>query len=303
MRRTNTESAETTGMFRRSLPGEREMKVVVRVVAGPAMMRYVTIAREQEIDIGRDPTCDLILDDASVSRRHAIIAVDGKGQITVQDLKSTNGTWRDGLRIREIEVAHAGDRIDVGQVAVRIERLGDEEMAHLRRMSENLESARRDPLTGLRTRRWLDDDLPTFISEHEAMSTPCSVLFVDLDHFKGINDGFGHATGDEVLRAAARLIEYVKRESDVAVRYGGEEMIVFLRQCDAARAYQVGERLRAAMEAHPWGNHGITGRNVTVSCGVAGHIRGESPAAWMKRADQALYQAKATGRNRTVIAS
>lgn len=295
----NTSEVTHTGMMRLPLPMSRRTIPVVRVVAGPGMLSYAEIPEEGAIIVGREPGCGVTIDHPSVSRRHAEFSVDDDDAITVRDLGSTNGTWKDGRRITEREIVEPGHRIEVGQVSLRIERLGDQEIAHLARMAANIEAATRDPLTRLATRRWLDDDLPRVVAEHDASGRPLSALFIDIDHFKTVNDTYGHPVGDEVLRAVSGIVQDQIRGTDVAVRYGGEEILVILPGTSADITAHVAERLRVKIATHPWANHGLGDRIITVSGGISRYLPHEGIAPWLERADRALYEAKHTGRNRT----
>lgn len=152
--------------------------------------------------------------------------------------------------------------------------------------------ARVDPLTGT-NRRWYGD---TRLSELCDAGEVVAVAMVDIDHFKAINDGFGHAAGDQVLAAVGRALTAHLRTGDLVSRYGGEEFLVILPDTPPAGAVQVAERLREAVEA-------ITGlpKPVTVSIGVAACHQDETTASLVGRADVALYQAKTGGRNRVAM--
>ena len=159
------------------------------------------------------------------------------------------------------------------------------------------QSAELDALTGSLNRRSIDQWLARCFLEAERDGQPLSVLFVDLDRFKGINDRYGHAAGDQCLRAVAGTLSGALDEGDVFGRYGGEEFIAILPGRSGAAARQVGERLRAAVErlAVDWEGQSI---KLTVSVGVATRRDGErTPAATIERADKALYASKRAGRN------
>lgn len=159
------------------------------------------------------------------------------------------------------------------------------------------QSAELDALTGSLNRRSIDQWLVRSFAEAERGAQPLSVLFVDLDRFKGINDRFGHAAGDHCLRVVAGTLAGALEEGDVFGRYGGEEFIAILPGRGGALARQIGERLRAAVErqAAEWEGQVI---KLTVSVGVATRREGErTPAATIERADKALYAAKRAGRN------
>lgn len=152
--------------------------------------------------------------------------------------------------------------------------------------------ARVDPLTGT-SRRWYGD---TRLGELCDAGEVVAVAMIDIDHFKAINDGFGHAAGDQVLAAVGRALTAHLRTGDLVSRYGGEEFLVILPDTPPAGAVQVAERLREAVAT-------ITGlpRPVTVSIGVAACRQDETAASLVGRADNALYQAKAGGRNRVTM--
>ena len=164
-----------------------------------------------------------------------------------------------------------------------------------------LDLARNDSLTGLLNGRAFHDSAEGHVSLCERTGSPFSVLFVDLDHFKRVNDEHGHDAGDAVLRQAARSLFALTRESDVLGRIGGEEFAVFLPQTDLAGALNLAEKIRQSIEALPL-EVGSASLKVTASLGVAEGRAGElSLKEALQRADQAMYQAKAQGRNRVVI--
>ena len=151
-----------------------------------------------------------------------------------------------------------------------------------------------DELTGLPNRRHLMDRLRELIGLHERNQGDLSVLLLDLDGFKQVNDHWGHQVGDEVLRELARVLEEVVRLSDVPGRWGGEEFLVLCPDTAAAGAHELAERLRRRIEQHAFPE----GLRITASIGCAHHRRGESLDRLVGRADDALYRAKAAGKNR-----
>lgn len=163
-------------------------------------------------------------------------------------------------------------------------------------------SAEMDALTGSMNRRTIDILIERTFTEAERSARPVSVLFIDLDHFKSVNDRFGHATGDECLRAVAIALRSVLSDADMFGRYGGEEFIAVLPGRDGADARAVGERMRSAAENVEVRQEGQRVR-LTVSIGIATRQRGEdSAAATVARADKALYAAKRQGRNCVQVA-
>jgi two-component system, cell cycle response regulator len=169
-------------------------------------------------------------------------------------------------------------------------------------LTQTIEMAVTDGLTGLHNRRYLDSHLQTLFDRAVGRRRPLSVMITDLDRFKSINDTFGHDGGDDVLREFAQRLRKNVRGIDLACRYGGEEFVVVMPDTDAQVAEKVAERIRAEVAKLPFsvGRDGQTAE-VTVSVGVSSLRRGsDSVEALMKRADVALYEAKTGGRNRVV---
>ena len=160
-----------------------------------------------------------------------------------------------------------------------------------------------DPLTGLYNRRYFDEALHRELARARRKSAPTSLVVLDIDHFKLVNDTYGHGTGDDVLRAIAQQVRSAIREGDVACRYGGEELVVLIPECPADVAAVRAEGLRAAIEACIPETGGAGPQRVTASIGVAAYpTHGLDPAALFRAADKALYRAKRQGRNRVVAA-
>jgi diguanylate cyclase (GGDEF)-like protein len=156
-----------------------------------------------------------------------------------------------------------------------------------------------DSLTGLRNRRWLDENLPRLMARYRRNDKPLSVLMLDVDYFKTFNDTYGHASGDRVLSVVAGAVVSRLRPTDFGARYGGEEFVVILPGTDLGGAAVAAERLRATIAATEV--EGVDAGMlppVTVSIGVAGMAGGEKADALLSRADTALYRAKNNGRDR-----
>ena len=168
-----------------------------------------------------------------------------------------------------------------------------------------LELAVTDQLTGLYNRRYLANHIAAHLEEAEASNHPASVLVMDVDHFKKINDTLGHDAGDLVLKELARRIVNSVRGIDIACRYGGEEFVVLMPNTEGSLAQMIAERLREDIEGNPIVVDETGGEtvNVTVSIGVATTQPEDGPQQILKRADDALYQAKDQGRNQVVFAA
>jgi two-component system cell cycle response regulator len=270
---------------------------LLQVVAGHDALRFTLLNKRHAIEVGRDAGCALLLTDASVSRRHARLAfVDG--ELRVEDLGSRNGTRVNGKDVRDGSL-RPGDRLEVGNVLLRYNRVSPSELAHLRGVLARLGASDRDPLTGLLTRAYLDERLPSLLARSARKGRTSSALFVDVDRFKRINDRFGHAAGDDVLRELARLLLYDLREREVCIRYGGDELLVILEGADESHGAAIAERLRQTIESHGWGRL-VRGLVVTISCGIAQRRPREPVRTWIERADGALLAAKRAGRNRVL---
>jgi diguanylate cyclase (GGDEF)-like protein len=164
-------------------------------------------------------------------------------------------------------------------------------------------AAHTDPLTGLRNRAALSSDFQREWEFAKRHRKPLSVIMVDIDHFKRINDEHGHARGDEVLRQVAACLKETTRASDFVFRYGGEEFVALLGDTDAGGALQLAERIRFALENSAFRARDGEFPRVTASLGVATYTgQDENQETLLKRADQALYRAKNLGRNRVEAA-
>jgi two-component system, cell cycle response regulator len=273
-----------------------ERQFILTVLAGPqiGLNRAVDQA---EIVLGRGEGCAMLLHDPGLSRRHCRLIKEGD-LVFIEDLESSNGTFVDGEMVRARHPLLEGARIHLGRHTVLS--LSRQDPLERHAAQQLYESSMRDPLTELYNRRFFDQRLReeyAFATRHQR---PLSVIILDLDHFKRVNDSYGHPAGDEVLRQVARLVKRCVRQEDVACRLGGEEFGVIVRSEGREGARAVAERMRKRIEDSPvyFGEHLIL---VTASAGMTTaappHMH-ESPAAMVAAADQALYRAKADGRNR-----
>jgi two-component system, cell cycle response regulator len=171
-------------------------------------------------------------------------------------------------------------------------------------VQQSMELALTDSLTGLYNRRYMETHLETLVEKAVQSQRPLGLVMIDIDHFKSINDNFGHDAGDEVLRQFASRVQGSVRGIDLPCRYGGEEFVIVMPDADLAIAEAVGERLRRHIAAEPFlVTKGLNKLDVTISVGIAMRLEGDGPDAVLKRADEALYRAKRDGRNRVVLAA
>lgn len=249
--------------------------------------------------VGRATDCDIALEDSGVSRRHALLVSTAQRSVSVEDLGSTNGTMVDGARI-EVRELRGGERLQFGSGTVFKFEFRDS--IEERFVSYLYESATRDHLTGVFNERFLREQLRVELAWHRRHTEPMSLILIDVDFFKKVNDEHGHLVGDTVLRQLASRCQGACRLEDVLARYGGEEFACLVRQTNTRGAVVLAERMRRVVEAAPF-QHGRSGRGpsvqVTISLGVAELKAGMAePEALIEAADRLLYRAKQAGRNR-----
>jgi diguanylate cyclase (GGDEF)-like protein len=172
------------------------------------------------------------------------------------------------------------------------------------RLEQVTEEADHDGLTGLNNRQHFDRRLQEEWQRHQRLGQPFSLLMLDLDHFKDLNDAHGHLAGDRALAAVGRLLQASLRQSDFPARYGGEEFVVILPHTDGPQARHLAERLRQALAVEPVAHRDGSALRLTASFGVAASVPGHTgtPEELLHLADQALYQAKNNGRNQVACA-
>ena len=166
---------------------------------------------------------------------------------------------------------------------------------------ESVSMAVTDGLTRLYNRHYLDTHLKNLVRQSAEQGRNLSVVIMDMDHFKQVNDTYGHGVGDEVLKSLAGIIVNTIRSADLAARYGGEEFVVLMPETDAIRAYEAAERLRKEVESTPFVvSHPESPIRKTISIGTATMQPNDTPESLLKRADSALYEAKNSGRNKVL---
>jgi two-component system, cell cycle response regulator len=272
------------------------------VLSGPQFGEVFPLEAGRELVIGRRDDADISIRDDGVSRRHAAIRVEGDGAV-IRDLGSVNGTYVDGARVPEAQLAN-GSRVALGATTTLKFAWADElEARYQLRLAE---SALRDGLTGLFNRRHLEDRVSSELAAAHRHGRPLSLLLVDVDHFKAVNDRFGHLAGDEALKMVAFVLRGAVRKEDVLGRYGGEEFMVLARETALQGGEALGERIRRAVERSRWAWQGhdlglTVSIGVTVAVGLTELVPGKSERDVFEAADRALYLAKQGGRN-TVVA-
>ncbi len=249
--------------------------------------------------IGRHPDNVLQVDEESISRFHARIDRDEQG-FFVEDLQSRNGTFVAGQRTSRQHMKD-GEAVAFGvQVSFRFNVSDSLEERLLRRLYE---SSTKDALTGAYNRAHFDERLRSEVAFAIRHATPISLVMIDIDYFKRVNDTYGHQAGDMVLKELVVVAQRTLRAEDVFARFGGEEFVVILRGIDLEGAHKLGERLRLAL-----GRTSIEFQDqairVTLSAGcssMACCLEPVSPVELLRIADRRLYLAKTGGRNRVVV--
>lgn len=247
--------------------------------------------------IGRSMTSGVFVDDRSVSRSHAKLSLAG-GDVFIVDLESSNRTVvnDDALPPLVPIKLNNNDQIKTGNVLFKYLERGSVEAHALEQLQTKSE---KDPLTGIFNKGALQVKGAESFKRAKLLKVPMSIAVFDIDHFKKINDTHGHSVGDYVLREMASVIgTRLIRGDDYFARYGGEEFVVLLFGSNLQQANEIGERLRATIEGHPFQVNGAR-IPVTISVGVA--TKESEMTTWEEmfgKADDALYISKRNGRNR-----
>lgn len=291
-------SVVTSDTFKKGMSDADKAPPVVVVLIGPTgyVGKQFPIS-SNEMVMGRSVECGIFIDDRSLSRSHAKFVITG-GEVFVIDLGSTNKTIVNGEFVQPL-VPHKlnnNDQVKTGNVIFKFLEQGSIEAITNQAMYEKTQ---KDALTGAFSKGALIEKGPEAIKRAEYLNEPMSLITFDIDHFKKVNDNYGHPGGDFVLRELSRMLQAkVLRSNDFFARYGGEEFVVLLNGIKLFDAMEIAERLRASVEAHAFV---FEGRNipVTVSVGVAEKLPSDTNwSSVYERADRALYHSKQNGRNK-----
>ncbi len=258
----------------------------------------------EEVTLGRALEADVRVNDAKVSRRHATIksvvnTATGRTEYIVKELGSRNGILVNGSRVDEAILVH-GDKITIGEHILRFELLDEIDLEYQQQIHRLITH---DDLTGLLSGRSFFSELRREAARARADGRQLCVLVMDVDHFKKVNDTYGHLTGSKTLEEIGQCIITIMRSGDAASRFGGEEFSAFLLDADLAQGLIAAERIRTGIQetefsvirqARPAEKH-----RVTISIGVAAFPTDSvDPIELVEMADSALYRAKREGRNR-----
>jgi diguanylate cyclase (GGDEF)-like protein len=260
---------------------------------GLGMGTRYTLA-DSPVVIGRGGDCEIRINDHSVSRRHARIQPGADGYYAV-DLQSTNGTFVNDNPASMYKLKD-GDYLRVGNCIYRFLTGGNVETEY---HEEIYRLTIIDALTDIHNKRYLMEFLDREISRSGRYARPLSLVMIDIDRFRTINESLGHLGGDFTLRELAARIKGNIRKEELFARYGGEEFAVVLPETHCEGAVALGERLRQVIDSQPFRYEDKT-YNVTISLGVAITSGDDTmtPTSLLRLADEKLYQAKNEGRNR-----
>ncbi len=288
---------------RKSSRGERRPALVS--LRGELLAVPIPLERD-EVILGRALEADVRINDLRASRLHARINIElnpdsGEVQCKITDLDSTNGTFVNGQLLTE-RVLSEGDKIAIGDHLFRFDMLDEIDREFQQQIHRLLSH---DELTGLLSSKSFFSELRREAARAEVESRPFCVLMMDLDHFKAVNDSFGHLVGSQTLAAVGAVIKKALRAGDVGARFGGEEFAAFLLDADYAQALVAAERVRSALEHHQFNAVRRESSaeseiyHLTISIGVAAFPDdARDPIQLVELADSALYRAKRSGRNR-----
>jgi diguanylate cyclase (GGDEF)-like protein len=248
-----------------------------------------------EVSIGRDETNGVVVDLPGISRHHARICRQGESWL-VADLDSTNGTYINGTEIGREEQLASGDLIKLGSAIFKFIAGNDIEAQFY---EEIYRLTILDGLTRLHNKRYLHEFLDREIARSRRHHRPLSLAILDIDHFKQLNDTYGHVAGDYVLEGMSRLIQQYVRREQLLARFGGEEFALVLPETDLEQARSACEKMRRLVEQASFEFDGDELRT-SVSIGVATLEGRVSPEQLLKAADDELLRAKRCGRNRVI---
>ncbi|HAF14979.1 MAG TPA: hypothetical protein DHU55_17675 [Blastocatellia bacterium] len=284
---------------------QKQRRPALVSLGGELMAVPIPLERD-EVTIGRALEADVRLNDSRASRLHARISSERDAETNetsyrIADLGSTNGTLVNGELITEAFLSD-GDKIVIGDQLFRFDMLDEIDREFQQQIHRLLAH---DELTGLLTSKSFFSELRREAERAEAEARPFCVLMMDLDHFKEVNDTYGHLVGSKTLEETGRVIKQALRAGDVASRFGGEEFAAFLLEANYAQGLVAAERVRAAIQEHVFpvtrssapGDDGT--HRITISIGVSAFPDDATdPIHLVELADSALYRAKRSGRNR-----
>jgi two-component system cell cycle response regulator len=271
------------------------------VIQGSYLNGTIFKLTQNQVIIGKSSENQIVLDFDGISRQHCRVLVKNlddsheSQSCIVEDLQSKNGTYVNAIKLLNSYELKKGDLIKIGPISLKFIPQNDPEILAYDSLHD---SATRDGLTGAFNKAYFNQQLELEFKKVQTTGKPLSLIIFDLDHFKKLNDTFGHDAGDFVLKELAALISTMGvRETDIFARFGGEEFVILLPQTNIKNAFEIAERIRKSVQDH---NFLYNGRElpVTASVGVSDYRQGVFTGTDLfKRADQAVYLSKTNGRN------
>ena len=273
---------------------EAEAKPAALLVVGGDLNGTLFDLNQPSVSVGRNADNTIALEFNGVSRYHFRLIVS-PDSVALEDCESRNGTYLNNKKVEANVTLSKGDIIKIGSIALKFLPKGDPERLTYDKL--NLE-ANTDKHTGCYNKTYFNNRITLEVNKSKVTGDALSLIIFDLDHFKKLNDNFGHDAGDYVLKEMAQVIRANGiREQDVFARYGGEEFVILLPKTNLKQAFEIAERLRKLVESKEFIYDGKR-LPVTASIGVSDYRQGvTSGTDLFKRADEAVYKAKEGGRN------
>ena len=281
----------------------RDLRPALVFLSGELIAVPIPLERE-EVILGRALGADVRINDYKASRRHAKVAkvfneTAKAHDYVLTDFGSRNGTFLNGERVSEV-VLQNGDKITIGEHILRFDLLDEIDREYQRQIHRLISH---DDLTGLLSSRSFFSELRRETARAKVEGMPICVLMMDIDHFKNVNDTYGHLTGSKTIEEIGACIMDCVRSGDAAARFGGEEFAAFLLDAEIGQALIAAERIRAIIESTEFSvirqGRPSSRHRVTISIGISSFPDDSSdPIELVEMADSALYRAKREGRNR-----
>lgn len=275
---------------------EAEKKPAALLVVGGDLNGTIFDLSELTVSVGRNADNVIPLEFNGISRYHFRVIKDDENEShSIEDAGSKNGTFVNNKKIEGNIPLDRGDMIKIGSIALKYLPKGDPERLTYDKLSME---ANTDGHTGCFNKTYFNNAIDLEVKKSKVTGSPLSLVLFDLDHFKNLNDNFGHDAGDFVLRDMAEVIRANGvRENDIFARYGGEEFVILLPKTNLKQSFEISERLRKTIQDHEFIYEGSR-LPVTASIGVADYRQGVNTGTDLfKRADKAVYLSKEGGRN------
>ena len=287
---TDEKTSITTQVDLKTLEGSARPAVVV--MTGKQLGRKYDLVKDESI-IGRSSDCEIPIKEEDISRNHAKLVVEG-ARVKVVDLGSTNGTFVNKKKVKEGFLDN-GDQLRCGNTIFKFLSEGSVDTIY---HEELYKQATLVPLTRIFNRKHFNTEMESEVSRARRYGRPLSLLIMDIDFFKKVNDTYGHPAGDYVLKAVANIVRESLRAQDVFARYGGEEFALILPETTSDNAWTLAEKLRQKIASSGFEpDHKKITLTVSIGCATLKptHV---GPEDLLAEADKNLYTAKNAGRNR-----